>query len=187
MKVRVLIQRAISRAIQDSASASRCAKLPCQGERQKVVRSPALLPLCACAFLTPVAMFKCHGGEQPVRHLSVARLSANSTGMNLRHAAALALVGWYLMIPPVSTDSGKAFVDSHAPIWQWGNGGTFGSTVDCEKAREKSQKNAENDEERNLETAARMDANLDNRATAKFEAARLMKCVSTDDPRLKGK
>lgn len=30
-------------------------------------------------------------------HLSVARLSANSVSMNLHHAAALALVGWYLM------------------------------------------------------------------------------------------
>jgi hypothetical protein len=36
---------------------------------------------------------------ETARHLSVARPSANSMSMNLRHAAALALVGWYLMLP----------------------------------------------------------------------------------------
>ena len=107
--------------------------------------------------------------------------------MNLRHAAALALVGWYLMTPPVSTsnDGNMAFVHSQAPIWQWKIGGTFGSTVDCEKATEKSQKNAQRDEDIGLESAARMDANIGNRTIAAFEAACLMKCVSTDDPRLK--
>ena len=36
-----------------------------------------------------------------VRHLSIALPSAKSfLEMNLRHAAALALVGWYLMVPP---------------------------------------------------------------------------------------
>jgi hypothetical protein len=37
-------------------------------------------------------MFLCHGGEQPIRHLSDARRSANSMSMNLRHAAALMLL-----------------------------------------------------------------------------------------------
>ena|SRR5208282_4211773 len=103
--------------------------------------------------------------------------------MNSRHGCALALVGWYLMTPPVSTsyDGNKAFVNSQAPIRQWKIGGTFGSSVDCEKAREKSQKNAQHDEEHQLENAARMDANIDDRAIAAFEASRLVKCVSTDE------
>ena len=41
-----------------------------------------------------------HRREQLSRHLSVARLSANSMSMNLGNAAAFALVGWYLMAPP---------------------------------------------------------------------------------------
>jgi hypothetical protein len=44
-------------------------------------------------------------GRRRVRYLSVARLSANSMSMNLRHSAALALVGLYLMLPPVLTAS----------------------------------------------------------------------------------
>jgi hypothetical protein len=42
-------------------------------------------------------------GRQPLSaHLAVARLSAKPFfGMNPRHAAALALVGWYLMPPAI--------------------------------------------------------------------------------------
>jgi hypothetical protein len=128
-----------------------------------------------------------HGGERTVSHLSVARLSANSMSMNLRHAATLALVGWYLMIPPASTYNGEAHVDSHASVRSWTRiGRSFDSSADCEKAKEKSQKNVQDAEGRGLESAARMDANPDDQALAGYEAARHMKCVSKDDPRIKG-
>jgi hypothetical protein len=107
--------------------------------------------------------------------------------MNPRHAAALALVGWYLMVPRVSTYGGKTFVDSHASVERWVKSSFFRSAVDCEKARVKSLKNAQGDEDRNLEEAARADANLDDRTIAGFKAARLGICVSEDDPRLKEK
>ena len=35
--------------------------------------------------------------------------------MNLRHTAALALVGWYLMVPPISRGS----ADFKAPMREW--------------------------------------------------------------------
>jgi hypothetical protein len=107
--------------------------------------------------------------------------------MNLRHAAALALVGWYLMIPPAYTEGRKAFVDSHVSVRGWTRIGTsFDSVADCEKAKEKTQKNVQDAEKRGLESAARMDANPDDQALAGYEAARQMKCVSKDDPRIKG-
>jgi hypothetical protein len=37
--------------------------------------------------------------------------------MKLRHAAALALMGWYLLIPPTSRDYPMGNVD--APLSQW--------------------------------------------------------------------
>jgi hypothetical protein len=37
--------------------------------------------------------------------------------MTLSHAAALALVGWYLMTPPISTP-GKLNTDAPLPAWQ---------------------------------------------------------------------
>ena len=107
--------------------------------------------------------------------------------MDLRHAAALAHVGWYLMIPPVSTYNGEAHIDSHASVRSWTRiGRSFDSSADCEKAKEKSQKNVQDAEGRGLESAARMDANPDDQALAGYEAARHMKCVSKDDPSIKG-
>jgi hypothetical protein len=44
------------------------------------------------------------------RSLSVARWSGNSMSMNPRHAAALALVGWHLMVPPHRYFHGQALV-----------------------------------------------------------------------------
>jgi hypothetical protein len=107
--------------------------------------------------------------------------------MKPRHASALALLGWYLMAPPVSTDGGKVFVDSRASVRKWTRiERIFGSSADCDKARIKFEKNAQNREYSNLEGAARMDANIDDQTIAEFKAARLMKCVPTDDPHLKG-
>jgi hypothetical protein len=38
--------------------------------------------------------------------------------MKPRHAAALALVGWYLLLPPINLDS-KAVLDIDAPFSKW--------------------------------------------------------------------
>jgi hypothetical protein len=94
-------------------------------------------------------------------------------------------VGWYLMILPVSTYNGEASVDSHASVRSWTRIGTsFDSATDCETAKERSQKNVQDAEEHGLESAARMDANPDDQALARYE--RQMKCVWKDDPRIKG-
>ena len=51
--------------------------------------------------------------------------------MKPRHAAALALVGWYLMVPPVD---GKS-VDSDAPLSKWTVYATSDSARKCEGTR----------------------------------------------------
>jgi hypothetical protein len=45
--------------------------------------------------------------------------------MNLRHAAALALVGWYLMTPP---NDGRFW---HGRLSEWMRKGTFDTQADC--------------------------------------------------------
>jgi hypothetical protein len=52
--------------------------------------------------------------------------------MKLRHAAALALVGWYLMLPPISRDG---VVHAEARLTNWLNIGAYDSANDCEAAR----------------------------------------------------
>jgi len=66
--------------------------------------------------------------------------------MNRRHAAALALVGWYLMTPPCRPVShwnngeqagGSCFIESQAPIRQWTrvpDRRQFEYKTDCERA-----------------------------------------------------
>jgi hypothetical protein len=39
--------------------------------------------------------------------------------MKLRHAAALALVGWYLMTPPITGDMKEVWINYKAPLDEW--------------------------------------------------------------------
>ncbi len=86
--------------------------------------------------------------------------------MKLGHAAALALVGWYLMLPTG---------DETAALSKWQIANTFDRESDCEVSRKeffdtgtKRMKNAKDDQERVF-------GMLMAKAT----------CVPTDDPRLK--
>ncbi len=92
--------------------------------------------------------------------------------MKLRHAAALALAGWYLMMPtPPSKDSGYwgklralAFGSpQYAPMSQWQQLGTFDTAKECEAGK----------------TTARAIANSIIKGDDPV-------CIATDDPRLKG-
>ena len=85
--------------------------------------------------------------------------------MKPRHAAALALVGWYLMMAPTSrnpqTDSFT--VDLNAPLSAWQMVSSHYSAADCELA------------ERDLVDTARFYPNV---------IAFYTLCVPSDDPRL---
>jgi hypothetical protein len=54
--------------------------------------------------------------------------------LNLRHAAALALVGWYLIVPPSTLKSYPNPVDKTQPLSGWQKVGRFGSEHDCHRA-----------------------------------------------------
>ena len=78
--------------------------------------------------------------------------------MKSRHAAALALVGWYLMTPPQTKFwwIGAQRSDNAAPLSQWTNAQSFDKAQLCEAARMATQ----------------------------VQAGAV--CVATDDPRLQG-
>jgi hypothetical protein len=96
--------------------------------------------------------------------------------MNLRHAAALALVGWYLMVPPVVCEKGKCTAELNAPFSQWHRSRkSAGSESNCEEARPRVR-------------AAVDKAIKDVSARPEFDKALTAGlCVSSDDPRLKEK
>jgi hypothetical protein len=89
---------------------------------------------------------------------------ANS--MKLRHAAALALVGWYMIIPPTSRDYPMGNVN--APLTEWVKRPTlYRDKEECEHVldRQTRLRNARN---RQLQV--------------RFK--RQWQCVASDDPRL---
>jgi len=49
-----------------------------------------------------------------------------------RHAAALALVGWYLMLPPMTGTGAEWTVDINAPIAKWEQSGAYDTAQSCE-------------------------------------------------------
>jgi hypothetical protein len=62
--------------------------------------------------------------------------------MNRRHAAALALVGWYLIGPPMRSYE-PAVVDWNAPVSKWLPIGFFDTAEDCRKEIEAVKPRAE--------------------------------------------
>jgi hypothetical protein len=86
-----------------------------------------------------------------------------------RHAAALALAGWYLMVP-VNDIAGFIYDDSHTvALARCQVNETFDTLAACKAA---------------LDAALREEAEVEGGTALLFDEAA---CVATDDPRLKGK
>src|SRR5260370_27081450 len=110
--------------------------------------------------------------------------------MTLRNAAALALVGWYLMMPPINDKS----LVADAPLSTWKIVNSFDAAPDCENSRssllEQAKKTASREE--NDLKATRGDRsnsqNLEILQQLYFlqVVVPLQECIASDDPRLKG-
>jgi hypothetical protein len=92
--------------------------------------------------------------------------------MKRRHAAALALVGWYLMVPPWSAP-GK--FNASAPLPQWKQDRSFDSATTCEQYRTSAIKYLTANKEHVDKVVIAYNGRL-------YQSAL---CVQTDDPRLK--
>jgi|ERR1019366_5525132 hypothetical protein len=105
--------------------------------------------------------------------------------MNLRHAAALALVGWYLMTPPLNSGG---IPDYDAPITSWNNEKSFDSARDCEEGKVTVLESKIEARKRLEQIQIHPDKQIADqyfRWTRSVFAA--SKCIATDDPRLKEK
>jgi hypothetical protein len=91
--------------------------------------------------------------------------------MKLRHATALALVGWYLIGPPLS----KLTVEPSTPLSAWRILHTFDSAADCEKALPEYRRFMEFGIIHSSEAAA----------DAAHQVASALMCIASDNPRLK--
>jgi hypothetical protein len=95
--------------------------------------------------------------------------------MNLRHAAALALTGWYLMTPPLKPD-GKPDIQAHLSKWQMD--GSFDRATSCEARYHDFLDQA---------FRSRPADHIDPQAERLFWQSQAAQCIATDDPRLKEK
>jgi hypothetical protein len=118
--------------------------------------------------------------------------------MNLRHTAALALVGWYLMVPRVSYDPQIPEHDKGYSGWtscclnndgtpdfsRWDTVKSYDTAAECEDARSRLDSAKGSTTE-----AGREGAKLDLQGLVRASQDAVMKamCLSSDDPRLKEK
>ncbi len=108
--------------------------------------------------------------------------------MNLRHAAALALVGWYLMMPPTATP------DPNMGLKYWSNEGSFDTATECRAAYNDRVYKFGHMSDKDWKAwddgyfATHRD-HLDRAWTLRHfeELAVSSQCIATDDPRLKEK
>lgn len=105
--------------------------------------------------------------------------------MRPRHATALVIVVWYLMIPPIGADNK---VGAHAPLPTWRKGVQFNSQKECEDSLKDAIDNpmtlAEYQAAAKATRKAKMQP-LSMSEMTKRTAESL--CVARDDPRIKAK
>jgi hypothetical protein len=106
--------------------------------------------------------------------------------MNARHAAALALVGWYVMSPPIV----NGHVQASAPVEQWNAVYSVQSARDCKSRLNSLHANlpklAANIASGHSQLPA-LSAGDRARLLQKINALALSQCIAEDDPRLKSK
>ena len=118
--------------------------------------------------------------------------------MKPRHAAALALVGWYLMMPPIIHEEDWQQQHVHpstVPLSEWFTWNSFDTADACTKARlaliASGSDSVLNDYHRWLAGRAPSEDLLDEWASTYSIPSAIMDaygqslCVATDDPRLK--
>jgi hypothetical protein len=109
----------------------------------------------------------------------VRSVDAGTRFVDAGHAAALALPGWYLMVPPAVSTSPKPnaglHFDDRAPLSKWDIWGSYDSAKGCMDTRVS-----------NLMTIPQAILKSKNpNARAYFSQNTLAQCIASDDPRLK--
>jgi hypothetical protein len=106
------------------------------------------------------------------------------------HAASLALLGWYLIVPPTAGNS----VRGDLPFGKWENAGSFDTATECRGALIKLGKDSEVDIQNALrrcreeDPVNRQKCGDQRSMTITYQnALERARCIASDDPRLKGK
>ena len=101
---------------------------------------------------------------------------------NRIHPIAIALVGWYLMLPPATGQQGLPRLMVNAPIAVWTIAESFDTSKACERELDVRRSNFE----QIYKNVNHNNAGAEFRSGLYLEAANSAACVATDDPRLRG-
>jgi hypothetical protein len=96
----------------------------------------------------------------------------------LRHAVALTLAGWYLMLPPLFSRRPLIF-ETRAPLSRWYFASVFATASQCEEGRAERNR-------RWIKATIRENHPSSAEILGLKEWQAQEKCVSADDPRLEG-
>lgn len=109
-------------------------------------------------------------GAYRTRNRPFEQIDRKTVEVNSRHAAVLALAGWYLMLPPLAAD--RPDVDQDAPLSTWKQGSAFDTAKDCEA---------------NLADALKRLNHVhgDMQVPSFYHEYEYARCIAVDDPRLK--
>lgn len=109
--------------------------------------------------------------------------------MKPRHAAALASIGWYLMVPPVARRM-PLLLETNKPLSQWETRQSFDTAEECKDAQHKIRGYLNAATDRGFKEAGSQKAYLADPVVQMLweEQGKIQtsKCIATDDPRLMG-
>ncbi|HEY6418785.1 MAG TPA: hypothetical protein VIX59_07275 [Candidatus Binataceae bacterium] len=110
--------------------------------------------------------------------------------MKLRHAAAFALVGWYLMLPPAAKWMAQ-LLETGKPLSEWDAQESFDTAQECKAAQRKIENFLESELSKQHEEAESDQSYLDDPIVQSLFGVqariRTSRCIASDDPRLKAK
>jgi|SRR5271156_2451692 hypothetical protein len=106
--------------------------------------------------------------------------------MKLRHAAALALVGWYLMVPPIRSYVPLILLPNE-PLTKWEQRQSYDTAEQCKAARKRIQKYLAREltKQRLGKDSHYIEQPVAQEIIAEQGKLNLSRCIATDDPRLK--
>lgn len=105
--------------------------------------------------------------------------------MRLRHATGLAILAWYLMIPPIGVDNK---VDARAQLLEWRRSVKFDSEQQCEESLKDLIQHPTTPDEYQAAAKATLKARMHPISQAEMTRRTAeSQCVAADDPRLKAK
>src|SRR5580693_7976473 len=121
--------------------------------------------------------------------------ASTKTRMKSRHAAALALVGWYLMVPPMAdqalTDLAQPrLIEGAAPLSLWEIRRAYDTAEECEKAEWEIRRPAIAAISKKFlanEKSLKDGSTTERIRSIDIAQDTVAKCIATDDPRLIGR